>query len=74
MVQGWRPTSVVVQPASTATKPSGATHWQSLRNQAVSNSRPRHQTTQPAATTPSMRKPIPTMMRKAKNTGQTGGR
>ena len=74
MVQGWRPTSVTVQPAMTATKPSGATSMQRRRKDGVSNSRRRSHSSQPSATVPSMIKPMPTMMRKAKNTGQTGGR
>jgi hypothetical protein len=40
-VHGWRPTSVVVQPVITATKPNGATHRHKRRNQTESQSRPR---------------------------------
>src|SRR5215510_8286440 len=73
-VQGWRPTSVVVHPASTATKPSGPIAMQSQRNQGLSNRRSRKRNHQLAATTASLKNPMPTMTRKAKKGIATGGR
>ena len=66
MVHGWRPTSVVVQPAITAMKPRQTVNWQALRYQPVSSSRLRHSKNNPQATIASINSAMPTMMRKAK--------
>ena len=72
--QGWRPLSVTTQPAITATKPSHQPCATGHRYQRLSNSRPRHHSQAPTRPAAIIRNPMPTMMRKAKNTGTTGGR
>lgn len=71
---GWRPTSVVVQPASTATRPSGSVRDAARRHAFDANSRPRQASRRPQATTPSITMPIPTITRNAQQTIATGGR
>ncbi len=74
MIQGWRPTSVTIQPASVQTKPIGAasTSARSSQRWRVS-SRPRHISQRTAALTRAMKLPRPTMTWKATWTMATGG-
>ena len=67
-IQGWRPLSVTTQPAITATKPIHQLCAITRRYQRVSNSVPRHHSNAPNSAAAIMKKPMPTMMRKAKNT------
>src|SRR5690606_7357790 len=62
---GWRPISAVYQPASTATKPAGASATHARRYQRVSNTRPRRHSTSPATARASIARPSPTMTRNA---------
>src|SRR5258706_8637152 len=68
--QGWRPISVTIQPASVATQPekvnAAKAHNKSLGVEVLN-------TKTPIQERASISIPIPTMMRKAKNTGATGG-
>src|ERR1700693_3641253 len=73
-IQGWRPLSVTTQPAITATKPIHQHCAMTRRYQRVSNSVPRHHKNAPRSAAAIMKKPMPSMMRKAKNTFFTGGR
>lgn len=65
-VQGWRPTSAVIQPASTAMKPMGARARHVCGNTRWEDTRTWRRNTLPAKTIASMRKPIPTMIREGK--------
>jgi hypothetical protein len=49
--QGWRPTSVTVQPARMAMKPSGHDAAAARRNHGEDSSRPRHHSQQPQTAT-----------------------
>src|SRR6185295_16788021 len=73
-VHGWRPTSVVTQPAITATNPSGDAISHSLWNQRERSSSPRAQTHQLHRVSASIARPMPTISRNEKNGIATGGR
>ena len=55
-------------------KPSGQAYCTYCRYQRVSNSRPRNHSQAPTKPMSSISTPMPTMTRKEKNTGNTGGR
>ena len=76
MIQGWRPTSVTVQPASSATSPRGAeaTSSLSVRGSVGTVFPPRHHRQPNSTATPIMAMPQPTMTWKAMWTTVTGGR
>ncbi|MNC93887.1 hypothetical protein D3C83_106170 [compost metagenome] len=68
--QGWRPISVTSQPASVATQPekvNAAKHHSSQRGWLFRS------TKLPIQASASISRPMPTITRKAKNTGATGG-
>jgi len=69
---GWRPISVTIQPASVATQPMKVAPAKVHSNQRGAAT-PRRVIQAPNHASASIAKPSPTMMRKAKNTGATGG-
>src|SRR5690606_14819345 len=75
--QGWRPISVTYQPASTATQPEKVIPTNTFNNNGENSlRRPLRMAMicqQPHQETRSINIPNPTMMRKPKNNGITGG-
>src|SRR5215471_21023710 len=71
---GCRPVSVTIQPQLTATKPIHQACCAGQRYQRVVNKRPRHHSQTPVSAVRIISRPMPTMARKAKNGGRTGGR
>ena len=76
-MKGWRPISVTYQPATVATQPEkvmpASTHSSGRGKAPAPPARaPRH-SHQPTQLTASISMPMPTMTRKPKNTGATGG-
>src|SRR5947209_1442019 len=72
-VKGWRPTSVVTQPASTAINPAGPIASANTRSGRDRYSVPRqrvHRLSRPSA---AIKNPDPTMIRNDQNTIGTGG-
>src|SRR5882724_12312922 len=72
-VNGWRPVSVVIQPASTAMKPAGPIAIANRCNNRDSYSVPRQRFHGLNRPSPSIRNPIPTMIRNDQNVIGTGG-
>ena len=73
-VQGWRPLSVVVHPASTAINPSGMPNVAQRSQRGLVSSLPRANSTMPESTSANISNAMPTMIRNAKNTTATFGR
>src|SRR6476469_8112255 len=71
--QGWRPTSAVNQPVSTAMNPVGQAKKAHHRNQREVSKRPRQRSQLPSQLIAKITKPMPTIARKAKNGITTGG-
>src|ERR1700678_201698 len=74
MVQGCRPTSAVNHPVSVAIKPSGNELKVAHKNQRFRSSPPLVMKSVPNHARPSIKRPHPTIRRKAKNGISTGGR
>ena len=75
-MKGWRPISVTYQPAMVATQPAKviAANSLSMGRGIRSKSQPSRQCRhRPIQLTSSIRMPVPTMIRKRQNTGNTGG-
>src|SRR5690606_26570034 len=72
-VNGWRPTSVVIQPAITATKPAGAIASAARCSAGQSYSRPRSRASRLHAPSASIASPSTTITRNDQNTIATGG-
>lgn len=73
---GWRPISVTYQPATVATQPENvmpASVHSSGRGKAPASQRRLRAIHQPTQLTASISSPTPTMRRKAKKIGATGG-
>lgn len=70
--QGWRPISVTYQPASVAAQPEKVIATSMRASQRGTWPR-RHSSSAPSQDTASISRPRPTMTRKAKKTGATGG-
>src|SRR5262249_8818558 len=71
---GCRPVSVTIQPQITATNPIHQTCCAGHRYQRAVNKRPRHHSHAPVRPVRIISRPMPTMARKAKKGGRTGGR
>src|SRR6266508_2549696 len=72
-VNGWRPVSVVIQPASTAMKPAGPIAIESQCNRRAWYSFPRHRIPKLSKPSPNISDPRPTMTRNDQNVIGTGG-
>ena len=75
-MKGWRPISVTYQPATVATQPEKvmpANSHSSARGSRAGCQRARRYSHQPSQLVASISMPMPTMMRKAKNSGSGGG-
>src|ERR1700750_3138996 len=73
-IHGGRPVPAPTQPEMPATKPTHQPFAIMRKNQRVSNNLPRHHRKAPNSAAAIINRASPTMMRKAKNTGATGGR
>ena len=75
-MNGWRPISVMYQPQTVASQPAkviAASSWRKRRGKACASQRERRYSQTPPQLASSISTPTPTMMRKAKKSGATGG-